>query len=187
MTKQRPVATTYGLAHPCSDDEPEQLYVFDDTDSDVRWELRRTTNEERPIRIEGWNGYAVPHRMHLTRGQARELAAALNQTLAEPDPPGTVTFTLPKPTMDDRCPLIPEGATDWEAEQIQRAWRNVFASARNAAATLVSACRRPSNQYPQTVASDGIMLAVSQAELASRLQGVKHRLALDTSDAEPAT
>lgn len=187
MTRQQPVATTYGLAQPCSDTEPEQVYVFDDTGQDDVREGRVTTNDQRPIRVEGWKGYGVPIKMWLTRGQARELAQALNLALADPPPPGAETYELSKPTVDDVCPIVPEGASDWEAQEVRIQWRNVFRAAHRLAQHAAAACHRPVDSHPGNGAVGAAAdMQAAQRELAVRLQGIEHRQALEAKAAEGA-
>ena len=76
------LGTTQGLTHPCSDTEPEQVYVYTQPGC------------VRPILIEGWKGYSVPQRLRLTRLQARGLRDLLNEAL-ESDP---TPFTGPTPS-----------------------------------------------------------------------------------------
>ena len=64
------IGTSHGLVNPCSDTEPEQVYVFIDN-----------LNDRRPIRIEGWKGYSIPMTMNLTRKQAVGLQALLVEAL----------------------------------------------------------------------------------------------------------
>ncbi len=69
------VGTTYGLSITSSDDaSPEQVYVF------------RVANPARPVAIEGWNGYSIPQRMHLTTRQTAELIGLLSQALVTETP-----------------------------------------------------------------------------------------------------
>lgn len=69
----RQIGTTTGLAQSgCHENgAPEQVYVFVVEDDD------------RPIAVEGWVGYSIPQRLHLTRRQARELAPLLIEALAD--------------------------------------------------------------------------------------------------------
>ena len=69
------VGATQGLTHPCSDTEPEQVYVYTQPDCD------------RPILIEGWKGYSVPQRLRLTKLQAHGLRDLLNEALEGDLPP----------------------------------------------------------------------------------------------------
>ncbi len=64
------IGASYGLSNPCSDTDPEQVYVWIDS-----------FNNRRPIRIEGWKGYSIPMTMNLTRKQAQGLQALLVEAL----------------------------------------------------------------------------------------------------------
>ncbi len=68
------IGATCGLAIPSGDVRPEQLHVI------------RVADPARPVAIEGWNGYSIPQRMHVTARQAAELIGLLAQALVTETP-----------------------------------------------------------------------------------------------------
>jgi hypothetical protein len=77
------VGITVGLVNPSTDDQPEQLAVYQDSH-----------NEDRPIRLETMTGYKIPHKLSLTRKQAAQLAGVLIEALVICDRPHVADFSI---------------------------------------------------------------------------------------------
>lgn len=89
------------------------------------------------------------------------------------------SYRIPNPSLSDECPAIPEGATDWERQEIVRTWRNVHHYAHKIAASVMAGTKTPVQARPGTnIAQDVIEWVNARNELAVRIQGVEHRLAM---------
>lgn len=97
------------------------------------------------------------------------------------------TYAIPKPSLSGReCPYIPDGATDWEEQEIRAAWRKVHTAAADAMARIASAFNPDPDRFrmPDTHPSANEVQSVAQfvaarALLQGRIDGCEHRLAED--------
>lgn len=101
----------------------------------------------------------------------------------------TIDYTLPKPGLSDPCPYVPDGATDYERQEVTIAWRRCVSAAHQAAQRLTAAfdghrlpCTNPSANDVQAMAQ----LVAARAELAARIDGIEHRLVLQRHHDEAA-
>lgn len=98
----------------------------------------------------------------------------------------TDTIEIPRPTIDDNPPGIPDGATDWEAQEIKRCWLNACNAARLLAldaagivGALVDEDRDVSGLRSGADHQRFTELAYALGEYRARLEGVWHRLAVE--------
>ena len=99
-----------------------------------------------------------------------------------------------RPTFDDLCPWVPDGATEWEAQEISRHWRNALSHLDGVRVSVGALADRlwlrgrwrvPSGsmRYDHRLQGGGVTSDAMQAEaemvaLARVLDGVEHRLAV---------
>jgi hypothetical protein len=91
--------------------------------------------------------------------------------------PRTRTFTIPDPELDEECPLVPDGATEWEAQAIAGAWREVHRSAAEVMGRVAYEATHPDRS--NGTANDASALAqmhAAKAALSARIQGAHHRV-----------
>lgn len=101
--------------------------------------------------------------------------------------PKTITYTLPDFDFDAKCPFVPEGATDWEAQEIRKAWQNCQSYARDAVNRICWAFeddRLPDTHPAANEVQAAAQFVAARAELRARIEGVKHRLARRRIEAE---
>lgn len=90
--------------------------------------------------------------------------------------PRTRTFTIPDPSPDEECPVIPEGADRWEAQEVGRAWRQVLRNAEEVMVRVQSAAATPASTNLANDAQALALMHAARAELVARIQAVDHRL-----------
>lgn len=104
------------------------------------------------------------------------------------------------PDMMDPCPYVPEGATEWEAQEIRRHWRNALSSLDDVRRGVAYEGDRlwlrgryavPAHavEYDHRVGGGGVAYDAMQAEaamlaLARVRDGALHRMAVARQEAE---
>lgn len=105
--------------------------------------------------------------------------------------PEAVEFTVWEINLADRCPFIPEGATEYEAQEINRLWRNAINGYQdsiiraNARLSILATGLRHNGERgwietrpaANCIQKHAIAIAAEQA-LGEFINAVEHRLAL---------
>ena len=93
-------------------------------------------------------------------------------------------FVIPTPSFSgEECPFVPDGATDWERQEIVAAWRQVHRHATDAMARIASVFGND-HKMPDAHPFANDVSAVAQftaarALLQGRIDGCEHRLSCD--------
>jgi hypothetical protein len=105
----------------------------------------------------------------------------------------TTTIKLSKvSTLDTEPPAIPDGATDWERQELRRCWSNALSALHDVtshAARLHQRVAVATQPDHPTIGGGGLTYRAMQADAAmvefhARYEGVVHRLALAAKAAE---
>lgn len=87
-------------------------------------------------------------------------------------------FEIRVPSLNDKCPHIPDGATAWETQEIRRAWHDLNRAAAEVCSAMETLTYTAPARTIENVAARVAQVGAANADLAARIEGVQHRLAV---------